>query len=188
MRKSKNFKNQNRAISERNSIAQIESRKLLDENEKFIFYSIIASLEVHTNNFLEKYQDLLLDSQNKKMERFKNVCLRYLEKLNNYFDDITEEKIKTGMTMYIQLLAHFRSKNYKIEKIEKLQDKYQEEKDLKTYYLELNYAFNILEVILKEGKIKQEWINKYFHYWQIQLRAVANWIEKEINSIDVKTA
>ena len=74
MRKAKNFKNQNRAISERNSIAQIKSRKLLDENEKFIFYSIIASLEVHTNNFLEKYQDLLLDSQNKKMEKFKNVC------------------------------------------------------------------------------------------------------------------
>ena len=59
---------------------------------------------------------------------------------------------------------------------------------MKVYYLELNYAYHIMKAILEEGKINQDWINKYFHYWQIQLRAVANWIEKEINSIDVKTA
>ena len=52
MRKAKNFKNQNRA-AEHNSIAQIQSRKFLDENEKYIFYAIIGSIETHTTEYLK---------------------------------------------------------------------------------------------------------------------------------------
>ena len=196
MRKAKNFKNQNRAIAEHNSIAQIQSRKFLDENEKYIFYAIIGSIETHTTEYLKKFieennsieKNKYLIEPIKKMEKLKNTCLNFNKKIQDFFKDITEEKIKLGMISYIKLLGHFREKNYKIEKIEKLNDKYKEEKDLKVYYLELNYAYHIMKAILEEGKINQDWINKYFHYWQIQLRAVANWIEKEINSIDVKTA
>ncbi len=193
MRKSNNFKNQNRKLAEHNTIAQIKSRKLLDANEKYIIYAGVASVEVHTHNFIEKMleNNFEIDIKDilKKLKRFQNTCLRFLERFNQNYNDISEEKVKTGMTMYIQLLAHFRNKNYQIEKIEKLKEKYQEEKDLKVYYLELNYNYHIIDAILKDGKLKdQEWLIKYFHYWQIQLRAVCNWIEKEINSIDVKTA
>jgi len=184
MRKAKNFKNQNKAISEKNSIEQIQSRKFLDKNEHFMFYSIIASIEIHTQDFYKKYGDLLLDSQINKMKRLVNSCFSYLDKLNNQYK-VTEENAKTGFLMYVKLLEYY---NKRQRVLVDLNENYEEERDLKIYFVELNYAYKTLEAILKDGKMVDEWISKYFHYWSIQIKSVIKWIEKEINSIDVKTA
>ena len=76
MRKSNNFKNQNRKLAEHNTIAQIQSRKLLDANEKYIIYAGVASVEVHTYNFIEKMleNNFEIDIKDilKKLKRFQN--------------------------------------------------------------------------------------------------------------------
>ena len=175
MRKAK-FKNHDKR-AEINTIEKVQSRKFLEKNEQFLFYAILASVEISTQDYYKKYGSLLLESQVNKMKRLVNSSFNFMDKLNNHYKNITEENAKTGFLMYVKLLEFY---NKRQRVLVDLNENYEEEKDLKIYFVELNYAYKILEAVLKEGKMKDEWISKYFHYYSIQIKSVINWIEKEV--------
>lgn len=172
------FKNHDKR-AEINTIEKVQSRKFLEKNEQFLFYAILASVEISTQDYYKKYADLLLDSQVNKMKRLVNSSFNFMDKLNNHYKNITEENAKIGFMMYVKLLEFY---NKRQRVLVDLNENYEEEKDLKIYYIELNYAYKILEAVLEDGKMKDEWITKYFHYYSIQIKSVINWIEKEVNN------
>lgn len=183
MRKVKNKKNENdfvrkaRIKGEIGAVLRTEARRFIDENEKFAIYAVIGSVQVHIEEF-KKYFEVLTQDQVKKIERLEKSCFGFLDKIKSIYE-VTEENVKTGFLMYTNLMRYY---NERQKPVVDLNPYFEEEKDAKRFYVELNYAVKIIEACLKDTRTLGEEIKKYFHYWNLQARAVINIIEKEIES------
>lgn len=184
MRKIKAKKGENeftrnaRVKGELGAVIKTGTRKFVEENEKYAIYTIVGSVQVHLEEF-KKYFELLTENQVKKLEKLEKSCFGYLDRIKEHYS-VTEENVKVGFQMYLGLMKYY---NKRQKPLVDLNENYQEEKDAKRLYVELNYAVKIIEASLtdKQCKIKEE-VKKYYSYWNLQARAVINILEKDIES------